>query len=147
MPINNLHRQLSIKRNIFFFLHLNQMLKRKKGEKSCIFVKKPVKSSLFRSFGSTFKSLTFARHVRVLYARRCGFVVKKNIKTQSKSIQTMHVTFYTPLLGDALVRVIIPRCPIRIASKLVQTLSRHASCACLNVDLQSVSDSLIRLYK
>ena len=58
---------------------------------SFIFAVKAGESTLSRSFGRTFTSLTFARHVGVLYARRCGYVDKKKIKTQSKSIQPMHV--------------------------------------------------------
>jgi len=51
------------------------------------FVSNAGESTFYRSFGLNVDSLTFERHVGMLYAGRCGYVVKKKIKTMSKYIQ------------------------------------------------------------
>ena len=72
----------------------------KKGEKSLHFTVIPGESTLSRSFGHAFNSLTFARHVGLLYARRCRSVDKKKSKRSQKVFNHAYFVF-THLLPSA----------------------------------------------
>ena len=72
--------------NAFFFLTENGCVRGKKVKNNIIFAVKAGESTLYRSLWIGFDSLTFARHVGMLCARRKTKVVDINITTRSKYI-------------------------------------------------------------